>query len=217
MSTPFTQWSHGRLRAGSLDRRLAPHSPLEPARPGRYRSWARGLAFRRPFLALPARMLDDRVRAGEHQGGVTVVESYQVGRLPARSADLDNLTRPPRMAHDIGVHVEPVPDGCLHAPTSSSAFAPACPHSPRCPRGAGHAHGVPRLAQAGIHLDATGWHRPCAAFTSGSLAQLAHPAPRRTAPCWPGRGRARPRSSSALNSAPNSSLADRLLLPLNRA
>src|SRR5207249_7772270 len=54
--------------------------------------------------------------------------------------------------------------------------------SPRCPRGAGHAHGVPRLAQAGIHLDAAGWHRPCAAFTSGSLAQLAHPAPRRTVP-----------------------------------
>jgi len=27
------------------------------------------------------------------------------------------------MAHDIGVHVEPVPDDCLHAPTSLSAFA----------------------------------------------------------------------------------------------
>ena len=26
------------------------------------------------------------------------------------------------------------------------------------------------------------WYRPCAAFTSGSLAQLAHPAPRRTVP-----------------------------------
>src|SRR6266516_7005546 len=122
MSTPFTQWSHGRLRAGSLDRRLAPHSPLEPARPGRYRSWARGLAFRRPLPGLPARMLDDRVRAGEHQGGVTVVESHQVGRLPARSPDLDNLARPPRMTHDIGMHVEPVPYCCLHAPTSSSVF-----------------------------------------------------------------------------------------------
>jgi hypothetical protein len=41
-------------------------------------------------------MLDDRVRAGEHQGGVTVVESHQVGRLPARSADLDDLARPPQ-------------------------------------------------------------------------------------------------------------------------
>src|ERR1022692_90445 len=27
------------------------------------------------------------------------------------------------MAHDVGVHVEPVSDSCLHAPTSSSAFA----------------------------------------------------------------------------------------------
>ena len=26
------------------------------------------------------------------------------------------------------------------------------------------------------------WYRPCAAFASGSLAQLAHPAPRRTVP-----------------------------------
>src|SRR5260370_23865863 len=68
-------------------------------------------------------MLDDRVRAGEHQGGVTVVESHQVRRLPARSADLDAPARPPRPAHDAGVHAEPVPDGCLHAPTSSSAFA----------------------------------------------------------------------------------------------
>ena len=68
-------------------------------------------------------MLDDRVRAGEYQGGVTVVESHQVGRLPARSADLYDLACPLRMAHDVGAHVEPVPDGCLHAPTSSSASA----------------------------------------------------------------------------------------------
>jgi len=68
-------------------------------------------------------MLDDRVRAGEHQGGVTVVETHQVGRLPARSADLDDLACPLRMADDIGVHVEPVPDHCLYAPTSLPAFA----------------------------------------------------------------------------------------------
>jgi hypothetical protein len=39
-------------------------------------------------------MLDDRVRAGEHQDSVTIVESHQVRRLPARSADLDDLARP---------------------------------------------------------------------------------------------------------------------------
>src|SRR5690348_14933237 len=81
------------------------------------------LASRLLLPGLLAWVLDDRVRAGEHQGGVTVVESHQVGRLPARSADLDDLACPLRMAHDIGVHVEPVPDDCLHAPTSLSAFA----------------------------------------------------------------------------------------------
>jgi hypothetical protein len=68
-------------------------------------------------------MLDDRVRAGEHQRGVTGVEPHQVGRLPAGSPDLDDLARPPRMAHNVGVYVEPIPDGCLHAATSSPAFA----------------------------------------------------------------------------------------------
>src|SRR5690349_16325552 len=68
-------------------------------------------------------MLDDRVRAGEHQARVTVVETHEVGRLAARSADLDDLARPLWMAHDVAMHVEPVPDDCLHAPTSSSAFA----------------------------------------------------------------------------------------------
>ena len=32
-------------------------------------------------------MLDDRVRAGERQGGVTVIESHQLRGSPARSAD----------------------------------------------------------------------------------------------------------------------------------
>src|ERR1700758_4311102 len=68
-------------------------------------------------------MLNDRVGAGEHQGGVTVVETHQVGRLPARTADLDDLARPLRLAHDVATHVEPVPDDCLHQPTSSPAFA----------------------------------------------------------------------------------------------
>jgi hypothetical protein len=37
------------------------------------------------------------------------------------------------MAHDIGVHVEPVPYCCLHAPTSSSALAHGVPAFPALP------------------------------------------------------------------------------------
>src|SRR6516165_10119968 len=81
-------------------------------------------------------MLNDRVRAGEYQAGVTVVEPHQVGRFPARSADLDDLARPLRLAHDVATHVEPVPDGCLHRPTS-------LPAAPRYPCVGGNAHGVP--------------------------------------------------------------------------
>ena len=117
-------------------------------------------------------MLDGRVRAGEHQARVTVAESHQVRRLPARSADLDDLARPLRMAHDVATHVEPVPDGCLHAPTSSSAFAHGMSAFPRCPRAGGHAQDVPRLARPSIHLDAAGWYRPRMALVPGSLAQL---------------------------------------------
>src|SRR5690348_12171192 len=78
-------------------------------------------------------MLNDRVRAGEHQAGVTVVETHQVRRLPARPADLDDLARPLRLAHDIATHVEPVPDGCLHPP----------PPHPRSRAAQRHAHGAP--------------------------------------------------------------------------
>ncbi len=56
-------------------------------------------------------------RAGEHQARVAVVETHQVGRLSARSADLDNLARPLRMAHDVAMHVQPVPrrlPPCVH-------------------------------------------------------------------------------------------------------
>src|SRR5215467_201550 len=93
-------------------------------------------ALRRSLSALLARTFDDRVRTREHQAGVTVVETHQVGRLTARSADLDDLACPVRLAHDVAMHVEPVPDGCLHEPTSSPAFA-------RHPSTGGHAHGVP--------------------------------------------------------------------------
>jgi hypothetical protein len=73
----------------------------------------------RPVLAPLGEMLDDRVRAWEHQAGVTVVETHHVWRLPARSTDLDDLARPLRLAHGAATHTEPVPDGCLHPPTSS--------------------------------------------------------------------------------------------------
>jgi hypothetical protein len=63
-------------------------------------------------------MLDGRIRAGEHQARVAVVEAHQVGRLPASSADLDDLTGPLRLAHDVATRVKPIPDGCLHPPTS---------------------------------------------------------------------------------------------------
>src|SRR5437763_8514035 len=67
-------------------------------------------------------MLNGRVRAGEHQAGVTVVETHQIGRFPARSANLDDLARPLRLAHDVATHAEPVSDGSLHQPTSSPAL-----------------------------------------------------------------------------------------------
>src|SRR6476646_11384312 len=95
-------------------RREDQHDPRQaPAR-------ARGLALGRPFPALPARVLDDRVRAREYPGRVAVIESHQVGRLPARPADLYDLAFPLRVANDVGAQVEPVPDGCLHATTSLS-------------------------------------------------------------------------------------------------
>jgi len=68
-------------------------------------------------------MFNDRVRTREHQAGVTVIETHQVGRLPARSADLDDLAHPLRLAHAVATDVEPVPDSCLHQPTSSLALA----------------------------------------------------------------------------------------------
>ena len=61
-----------------------------------------------------ARMLDDRVRAGEHQGGVIVLKSHEVGRFSARSSDLDDLARPVGLAYDAAVHVDSVSDGCPH-------------------------------------------------------------------------------------------------------
>jgi len=104
-------------------------------------------ALGRSPSAFLARMFDDRVRTREHQAGVTVIETHQVGWLPARSTDLDDLARPLRLAHDVAPHAEPVPDGRPHQLTSSPAFAP--PVHRRTP------HGVP-ITMASIHLNAEG-------------------------------------------------------------
>src|SRR6266581_243417 len=105
-------------------------------------------ALRRSLLALLARVLDDRVRTREHQAGMAVVETHQVGRLPARPAHLDDLACPLRLAHDVATHMELVPDGCLHQSTSSPAFA-------RSPCPGGHAR-VCHLIMASTYPGAGG-------------------------------------------------------------
>jgi hypothetical protein len=102
-------------------------------------------------------MLNDRIWAGEHQAGVTVVETHRVGRFPGRSADLDDLARPLRLAHDVATHVEPVPDGCLHPPTSSPAF--------RATRAQEDTLTVRHITAASIYLDADGWYWLCVGTT----------------------------------------------------
>jgi hypothetical protein len=67
-----------------------------------------------PLLALLARVLDDRIRAREHQAAVTILEAHEVGRLPTGSADLDDLAHPFWLTHDAAMYVESVPDDCLH-------------------------------------------------------------------------------------------------------
>jgi hypothetical protein len=126
------------------------------------------------FSPAPSRpsyaILDDRVRAGEHQRDVTVIETHQVRPLPAGSPDLDDLASPPRMTHDVGVHVKAIPDGCLHAPTSASAFADGMFAFPAVPDPEDTAHDVPRLARACIRGHAAGSHQPSEAFAFGSWA-----------------------------------------------
>src|SRR5215471_5215953 len=80
-------------------------------------------ALCRPLPALLGPMFDDRVRARKHQAGMAIVETDQIGRFPARSANLDDLARPLGLAHDVATHAEPVSDGCLHQPTSSPALS----------------------------------------------------------------------------------------------
>src|SRR5215467_15049464 len=109
-------------------------------------------ALRRSLSGLLAWTFDDRVRTREHQAGVTIVETHQVGRLPAWSADLDDLACPLRLAHDVAKHMEPVPDGCLHQPTSS-------PTSTRYRVHLEDTLTVCHITMASIYLDAGGLKR----------------------------------------------------------
>jgi hypothetical protein len=49
---------------------------------------------------------------------VTVLESHEVRGLPARATDFDDLAHPFWLTHDAAMYVKPVPDNCLHVPTS---------------------------------------------------------------------------------------------------
>jgi hypothetical protein len=49
---------------------------------------------------------------------VTVLETNQVRGLTASPADLDDLAHSLRLTHDAAMYVKPVPDDCLHVPTS---------------------------------------------------------------------------------------------------
>jgi len=59
-------------------------------------------------------VLNNRIRTGKHQARVTVVEMHQIRRFAARSVDFPDLTDVLRLAHDLAVHMQPVPDSCLH-------------------------------------------------------------------------------------------------------
>jgi hypothetical protein len=122
------------------------------------------------------------------------------------------------MAHDIGVHVEPVPHDCLHAPTSSSAFAHGMPAFPALPA---RRRTRSRCTQTGTgrHPPGRCWLIPAMRGVCIRLSRAAFriPNPGERFPAGRGSGRARPRSSSALTPAPNSSLVDRLLVSLNWA
>jgi hypothetical protein len=54
------------------------------------------------------------------------------------------------LAHDVATHVEPVPDGCLHLPTSLPAF--------RAARAQQDTLTVCHIATASIYPGADGWY-----------------------------------------------------------
>jgi hypothetical protein len=63
-------------------------------------------------------VLDDGIRTREHQRTVSVLDSHEVRGLPARATDFDDLAHPFWLTHDAAMYVKPVPDNCLHVPTS---------------------------------------------------------------------------------------------------
>jgi hypothetical protein len=62
-------------------------------------------------------MLDDCSRTRDHQARAAIAETHQVRRLPVRAADLDDLTRPLRLARVPAARPQPVPHRCPHWPT----------------------------------------------------------------------------------------------------
>src|SRR6516162_11188936 len=74
--------------------------------PGAGRPWPGGL---------PVRVLDHRVRAGEYQPRVTVVETHQIRRFAPLAVHLDDLAVPVRVTDDVSVNADPVADYRFHA------------------------------------------------------------------------------------------------------
>ena len=92
-------------------------------------------------------MLNYGIRARKDQGDVLVVKLHEVRRFPARSAYFDDLTLPLWLTHDSAVHVDHIPDYCLH----DACLLGQGSHSPRSafavrPRRGGHVLVLPRLA-----------------------------------------------------------------------
>src|SRR6516225_8440609 len=63
---------------------------------------------------LPVGVLDHRVRAGEHQPRVTVVETDQIRRFAPIAVHLDDLAVPVRVTDDVSVNADPVADYRFH-------------------------------------------------------------------------------------------------------
>lgn len=61
---------------------------------------------------------------------MTILESHEVGRFSASSAYVNDLAHPLVLTHDASMHVESVPDDCLHmpipfSPLSLTTYAPS--------------------------------------------------------------------------------------------
>jgi hypothetical protein len=54
---------------------------------------------------------------------MTILESHEVRRFSARSAYVNDLAHPLGLTHDAAMHVESVPDDCLHMPIPFSPLS----------------------------------------------------------------------------------------------